>query len=340
RDVRTPRDAGLVLSKLIELEPRNLEARELRRQIQMHNYERDTTLNKPILALKTQSILSKATDDGTEPLLRLEIAEEALELNPYHHKANLLLADAARQLSWGPMVTLAYETLCRRYPGNRGYELELAHIYYQHEEPRRALAIYEAILEEDPDDLDAHEAAVRLERELEETGEAGEAPPEPELPSDRVVEELESQLKELETEYNCLQKDIQRLSRLDQSTRDLRDELGQRVDMAHLDLLEAETLRHPEDLEITYHLAQAREKVGLYLEAIDAYRELLEDPDLQEEALLAMTACLVCRSYQQHAYAMPPADGPGPATGDTGTTGLPGPEPAPPARSISQTPAA
>jgi len=304
RDVNTPHDAALLLDKLIEIDPRNTEARQLRRRYQMWAYEQDTSLNKPILALKTQSILSKAVDDSLDPMTRLDIAEEALAHNPFHHKANLLLAQSARMLGWGPMVTLAYETLVYRYPGNRGYEMEQASIYTHHEEPERALEIYEAILEDDPDDLDAYDAAVQLERDLEQEGRSpkqNSAAAEP--PSDRVIEELEAQLKELEEEQQSLREEINRMTRIDDETRGLLAEVTQRVDMAHLDLLEAESLRHPQDPEILYHLGQAREKVGMFSEAYEAYEKLLDSPDTQEEALLAMTTCLVSRAYQRCAYA-------------------------------------
>ncbi len=301
-DVHTPLDALMVIDKLLEVDPEQHKARELRRRIQMWRYDFDSKINKPILALKVQSTLAKA-DPDLDPKARLDIAEAALAINPYHHKANELLAEAARRLSWGPVVELAYETLCFRYPHNKGYAMELARIYQLHQSTEKAIRLYQEMLEEDPDDLEADEALMRLERDLEEEKAANQDSDEPkEIPDDRTITELEKQLKELEGEQESLREEMNRMSRIDDSTRQMMAELVQRVDMAHLDLLEAEALRHPEDMEIVYHLGQAREKVGLFEEAYQAYDKLLLGSNAEEEAMVCLARCLISRSYQQYAY--------------------------------------
>jgi len=305
-DVQTPWDALMVLDKRLEVDPQQHDARELRRRIHMWSYDQDAKINKPILALKVQSTLAKA-DPDLDPKSRLEIAEAALAINPYHHKANELLAEAARRLGWGPVVTLAYATLCYRYPNNKAYAMELARIHEMHQDPEKAIRIYQEMLEDDPDDLEADEALMRVEREWEEERAAtkNEDQEEKEIPDDRVIVELEKQLKELEGEQESLREEMNRMARIDDSTRQMMAERVQRVDMAHLDLLEAETLRHPEDMEIVYHLGQAREKVGLFGEAYEAYDQLLLGSNAVEEAMVCLTRCLISRCYQQYAYGRP-----------------------------------
>lgn len=305
-DVHTPLDALMVLDKLLEVDPAQHEARELRRRIQMWSYDQDSKINKPILALKVQSTLAKA-DPDLDPKSRLDIAEAALAMNPYHHKANELLAEAARRLGWGPVVELAYETLCYRYPNNRAYAMELARVYQLHGELEKARRIYQDMLDEDPDDLEADEALMRIEHEMEQDRAAGQIKGKDiaEVPDDRTVTELEKQLKELEGEQESLREEMNRMAQIDDSTRQMMAEVVNRVDMAHLDLLEAEALRHPEDMEIVYHLGQAREKVGLFGEAYEAYDQLLLGSNAVEEAMVCLTRCLVSRGYQQYAYGVP-----------------------------------
>jgi len=100
-------------------------------------------------SMKGGSLLKK------DPRAAIELAEKALETDPYNVQANMLLRDAAKAAGYPEVATFALETLVAANPKDTKILHELAAHYYENGLPEKAVDIYTKISELNPADLTA-----------------------------------------------------------------------------------------------------------------------------------------------------------------------------------------
>jgi tetratricopeptide (TPR) repeat protein len=88
-----------------------------------------------------------------DPIAAMEVAEKALESDPYNSAANKLLMDAAKAADLLPIAAFALETLIQGSPKDTKVMHELGQLYVKMGDPEKAVKLYTVISEIDPADL-------------------------------------------------------------------------------------------------------------------------------------------------------------------------------------------
>ncbi|HSI84282.1 MAG TPA: tetratricopeptide repeat protein [Candidatus Methylacidiphilales bacterium] len=146
-------DIIAILQQVIRIMPTMLEARHLLRTIEISQFETALSFTIPLMNVQVEMILAKA--GGKTPKEIMDSAEEALAVNPYHAKANQMLAKAALELRYYDVAAFAYETHVQNEPEDKESLHRLADVYAQSENLSESKEVYEQILELDPDDGEA-----------------------------------------------------------------------------------------------------------------------------------------------------------------------------------------
>ncbi|MCE0484925.1 MAG: tetratricopeptide repeat protein [Methylacidiphilales bacterium] len=137
-------------------EPLFLEGRRFLRAVEIQKYEALSSFSKQMLNMKVTGAAMKLSSAAKkEPGEQLAMAEEVLALDPFNHKANMLVADAGVVLGFPDFKAFAYETLSKGKPNDKAILNTLASAYMEMKDAAKAEKTYERILEIDPRDGDA-----------------------------------------------------------------------------------------------------------------------------------------------------------------------------------------
>lgn len=311
--VNSLEDAALILKEVIERVPHELRARHLLRRIQAEAYEQETPLSKTINAMKVQALLTQATS-ANEAVNKMQLAEEALAFHPFHVKANELLAEAALEASQPSVAAFAYETLLHRYHNDTRLLHKLAQIYLNKGDLAEARSVYEELNEIDPDDLDAQEAFLRLQREVggPKNQEKKHAKDTVTNPSDDLTPEtIAEEITDLTDQIGSLKNEAREQPELRATNESQIHDIENRLDYLHQASLEADVYhwkkRHdamPDDMETLCQLAEAQMRGAYWAEAYDTLAAALDDPDWFEHGYIQSTICLanlvVANSLYEH----------------------------------------
>jgi tetratricopeptide (TPR) repeat protein len=150
-------DYAISLSQnVLKGEPLFLDGRRFLRTVEIQKYNGISSFNKQMINMKAGSAAMKLSGAGKkEPAEQLNLAEEVLAIDPFHSKANSLIADAGTALGHPEFKAFAYETLANGKPGDKAILNRLAETYMELKEPTKAEKTYERILEIDPRDGEA-----------------------------------------------------------------------------------------------------------------------------------------------------------------------------------------
>jgi tetratricopeptide (TPR) repeat protein len=145
-----------LLQGVLKTEPLFLEGRRFLRAVEIQKYKGTSTFNKQMLNVKASSAAMKLSGAGKkEPAEQMNLAEEVLALDPFHAKANALIAEAGTILGFPGFKAFAYETLAEGKPGDKAILNLLAATYMELKDAVKAEKTYERILEIDPRDGEA-----------------------------------------------------------------------------------------------------------------------------------------------------------------------------------------
>jgi tetratricopeptide (TPR) repeat protein len=145
-----------LIQAVLKDEPLFLDGRRYLRAIEIQKYEALSSFNKQMLGMKVGSSAMKLSGAAKkEPAEQLLLAEEVLTLDPYHPKANALVAEAGIALGYPEFEAFSYETLAKGKPKDKAILNTLAQAYMKMKEAAKAEKTYERILEIDPRDGDA-----------------------------------------------------------------------------------------------------------------------------------------------------------------------------------------
>jgi len=102
-----------------------------------------------ITLMRIQSQMKKDPDSA------LEAIEKVLANDPFHVAANHCLYDIAMRKNMPEVAAFALETVKQGHPENTKSMHQLASHYMDQDEPERAATVYNAIVKQDPTDMDA-----------------------------------------------------------------------------------------------------------------------------------------------------------------------------------------
>ncbi|HEX4140135.1 MAG TPA: hypothetical protein VHY09_07285 [Candidatus Methylacidiphilales bacterium] len=185
-------------------EPLYLEGRKLLRAVEIQKYQATGTLTRQMASMRTGTLAMKLSTKKA-PQEQLAAAEEILQTDPYNHKANVAIGEAAMTLGCPEMKCFAYETLANAKadakPGDKSAVpilRTLAEAYMEAKLPDKAVNTLEKVLTIDPRDGDSlsmlknAQAAVSHEKweEAQKTDDFRKA-----LKDEKESESLESQSK-------------------------------------------------------------------------------------------------------------------------------------------------
>ena len=145
-----------LLQSVLTEEPLFLDGRRLLRVVEIMKYQALSNFNKQMLSVKVGSAAMKLSSAAKkEPAEQFQMAEEVLALDPFHPKANALIADAGTKLGFPEFRSFAYETLAQGKPDDKVVLNTLASTYMELKSFEKAIKTYQRILEIDPRDGDA-----------------------------------------------------------------------------------------------------------------------------------------------------------------------------------------
>lgn len=145
-----------LLQGVLKAEPLFLDGRRLLRAAEIQKFRGLKSLEKQMLGMKVASAAMKLSAVAKkEPAERLVAAEEVLALDPFHVKANTLVAEAGEALGQPEFKAFAYETLASAEKPDKATLNTLANVYMELKEPEKAEKTFMRILEMDPRDGDA-----------------------------------------------------------------------------------------------------------------------------------------------------------------------------------------
>ena len=147
--------AVALLQSVLKEAPDFLEGRKLlrRAQINLTKGKKNFFGGLSTLRLKGPQVLRK------DPMAALELAEKTLEDDPFNDDANHLLKDAAMALGYFELAVFALQTLSEGRPKDTKVLSELGELFFAHGEADKALAIFNKVLEINPNDLVANKRA-------------------------------------------------------------------------------------------------------------------------------------------------------------------------------------
>lgn len=136
---------------LLKFEPDFLQARQLARKAAVAK----SSGKKGLFGMSTSSVsvMSLKSAVKKDPKGGIEAIEKALEGDPYHQQANLLLRDVAMSLNQPELASFALETIVEGHPKDSKMLHELASHYVKVDEPEKAVDVYNRIVDMVPTDL-------------------------------------------------------------------------------------------------------------------------------------------------------------------------------------------
>jgi tetratricopeptide (TPR) repeat protein len=144
-----------LMQPLLKQVPLFLEGRRVLRTAAIQKFKGVGTLAKTMINAQALTILARLSTGKRTPEEALAIAEEALAIDPYHIKANNVIADSGRGINGLELAAFSYETIKEGNPKNKANLFALGDVYMELREPEKAEAAYDAILAFDPIDGDA-----------------------------------------------------------------------------------------------------------------------------------------------------------------------------------------
>lgn len=144
-----------LLHGVLKAEPLFLEGRKVLRAAAIQKYKALSGFSRQMIGVKVAGSVVKASTGKKKPDDAMILAEEILALDPYNHKANEILAEAAITLEAPEIAAMAYETVKEGNPKNKANLLHLADLYMTMQDFPKAENTYNAALEIDPRDGDA-----------------------------------------------------------------------------------------------------------------------------------------------------------------------------------------
>lgn len=148
-ELRNQSYAVSLLRAVLKELPEFLQARQLLRKAEIANNKGKKSIfgGFSTVSLKGPSLLKK------DPLAAMELAEDALENDPYNSAGNHLLKDAARAAQFPEIAIFALETLVENSPKDTKLLHELGEQLTATGNSERAVEIYNSITEINPADL-------------------------------------------------------------------------------------------------------------------------------------------------------------------------------------------
>ncbi|MDX6766582.1 MAG: hypothetical protein SFU85_07310 [Candidatus Methylacidiphilales bacterium] len=145
-----------LLGQLVHDVPGNLEVRRLLRANTLVKFRGASSLARGMSAVKMQPLLIKGRNAlKKNPLEALEVAEEALAIEPTNGQANQLLAEAGDAAGFPGIAILAFETLRDAKPDDVAALKQLGQAYIRAGMIDRALVTYQKANEIAPTDGEA-----------------------------------------------------------------------------------------------------------------------------------------------------------------------------------------
>ncbi len=147
--------AVTLLQAVLKESPEFLEGRKLlrRAQINLTKGKKNFFSGLSTLGFKGPQLLKK------DPMAAMELAEKTLESDPFNSAANHLLKDAALALGQFETAVFALQTLIEGDPKETKILSELGELYFGHGDSDKALAIFNKVLEINPNDMIANKRA-------------------------------------------------------------------------------------------------------------------------------------------------------------------------------------
>jgi tetratricopeptide (TPR) repeat protein len=144
-----------LLQATLKDEPLFLEGRRFLRAVEIQKYEATGSFARQMTSMKMTGGMMKFSSGKKTPEEQLIQAEEILAQDPYHLKANVMIAEAGVALGYLEFKCFAYETLAKGKPTDKAILNSLAEAYMEAKDAAKAEKTYERILEIDPRDGDA-----------------------------------------------------------------------------------------------------------------------------------------------------------------------------------------
>ncbi len=145
-----------LLAAILKEQPTFLDGRTMMRKAAVQKVKSEKKLIKfpsgGISAVKFQGQIKK------DPQAAIVAIEKELEKDPYNVQLNQALHDAALGAGMIDTAAFALETVLEGHPENTKVGHQLADFYLKNEHPDRASKIYQAIVKQDPTDLEAVQA--------------------------------------------------------------------------------------------------------------------------------------------------------------------------------------
>ncbi len=149
-------DYAIALTKeVLKEEPLFLDGRRFLRGVEIQKYKAMSGFSRQITNLRNTGGLMKFSSGKRTPQEQLIVAEDMLEQDPFHLKANVMVAEAGVALGYPIFKCFAYETLAIDKPADKAILNTLAQAYMEADDPAKAEKTYEKIIEIDPRDGDA-----------------------------------------------------------------------------------------------------------------------------------------------------------------------------------------
>jgi len=143
-----------LMQAVMKDEPLFLEGRRLLRAVEIQKYKAMGGFARQMTSMRLTGGVMKLSSAKT-PQEQLIQAEEILALDPYQHKANIMIGEAGASLGHPEFKCFAHETLKDGKPEDKANLSKLAQAYMEAKQFPKAVATYELILEIDPRDGDA-----------------------------------------------------------------------------------------------------------------------------------------------------------------------------------------
>lgn len=146
-----------LLIATVKDEPLYLEGRRFLRTVEILKYKGTGTLTRQMANMRTSTLAMKLVTKKA-PQDQLAAAEEILQSDPYNHKANMAIADAATALECPELKCFALETIAEGKPKDKSAIVNLhllAKAYMEAKQHKRAEDTYQRILEIDSRDGEA-----------------------------------------------------------------------------------------------------------------------------------------------------------------------------------------
>jgi tetratricopeptide (TPR) repeat protein len=293
----------LLLQQLIAVRPSHLRARHLLRSMEIILYDQTSRLGHSMTHLKAQTLLARA---GANKVLeeKIVIIEEALASDPFNLKANLMLAQTAREMHLLPVAAFAYEMVVQENPEERAHQHELGLLYEHTKDWVEARSVYHEILQLDPDDLIAQEGMQRVLRELEQAQAPVAAPEaaaaEPELDEAQLAE-ISGRLQQLKTQLERYQRSAGQPIAQDQGkerehtiAKLMTEKRTLNLKMARYKFNQA-----PQDVELQFQLAVACEESEVFGQALALFEQLKDIDSRRDTAMVHMGNCYIREALHQ-----------------------------------------